>query len=219
MSQSGWQSALNTELSTAFGFIAAPIPIKAYTLVGSLPSAALYPSCAALVISGGTVTIYVSDGRVWNAMSSGPSYAQIAHTATLNTNPAVPTDNTWYQRPVNTEITDAGGIVSITSNRMRIQAGKYFIRARSVGYAISKKVKIVAHGTPDTDLIIGDASASGSNVATNISECAGVITVTAQTDLKLMEYNVTAGHNYASGRASNLSVQEIYALVDIWKWR
>jgi len=62
------------------------------------------------------------------------SYALIADHKSSGTNSGTFTSGAWRTRDLNTEVADADGIVSISSNQFTLQAGTYFIKWKCPAY-------------------------------------------------------------------------------------
>jgi len=77
-----------------------------------------------------------SGGLSWQTVAPAAfeSYAVICDQKTQNTDGGAGTTGSWIRRDLNTEISDADGIVSISSNQFTLAAGSYLIKCSAPSY-------------------------------------------------------------------------------------
>ena len=88
------------------------------------------------------------------------SYAIICDEKSAGTNGGTMTSGTWHTRDLNTEIADADGIVSISSNQFTLQAGTYLIKANAAGYYVQDHMIKLYNVTASADIAFGTSAYS-----------------------------------------------------------
>ena len=83
------------------------------------------------------------------------SYAIIADQKTAGTNGGGFTSGAWRVRDLNTELADADGIVSISSNKFTLQAGTYLVKASVPGYNVTRHMARLENDTDGTVVAYG----------------------------------------------------------------
>jgi hypothetical protein len=83
------------------------------------------------------------------------SYAIIADQKTAGTNGGGFTSGAWRTRDLNTELADADGIVSISSNKFTLQAGTYLVKASVPGYNVTRHMARLENDTDGTVVAYG----------------------------------------------------------------
>ena len=143
------------------------MPLTLTGAAGSTINLGTNGSITGLAVGGvpdGTVD---ADALASNAVTSGKlasgvggkfaSYAIIADVKADNANAGTFTSGAYRTRDLNTEIADADGIVSISSNQFTLTAGSYFIKWRCPYYNIGYSKSRLAN-TTDTSYVNGEAS-------------------------------------------------------------
>ena len=146
-------------------------------------------------------------------------YAKLSDTKAANTNGGTFTASAWRTRDLNTEDSDADGIVSISSNQFTLQAGTYRIYASAPAYAVDRHKAKLRNTSDSSDTIIGTTeftgTASGSPATRSI--VAGEFTISAQKTFEIQHYCTTTCTTNGFGVAANVGVSEVYTVVEIWK--
>ena len=133
----------------------------------------------------------------------------------------IATINTWYDRELNTIISDEHNIVSLSSSNFTLGPGLYKIKAIVPGTNIGHNAARIYNNTDDVVLTTGYTSwtydywraASHSIVSTNLFE------ITSNKSYKIQQINTDTGRTgtYDLGYYMNLSLPEHYTLVYILK--
>ena len=148
------------------------------------------------------------------------SYAIIADQKSNSTKGGVFTYGDWRTRDLNTELTDADGIVSISSNQFTLQAGSYLIEAQAPAYAINRHMAKLyqTSGTP-ADVAFGTSEfVSYSYLGYTVSEVKARVTISSATTYEIRhrcQSNYTGDNGF--GYASEFGNVETYTVVKIFK--
>ena len=146
------------------------------------------------------------------------SYAVICDQKANNTNGGQPPNTTAYnKRDLNTEIADADGIVSISSNEFTLQAGTYLVKARAPGFRMDRHQAKLYNVTDSSDIQYGSSEHSADSVAvTTYSHITARFTLSGAKALAIYHRcENTDGEGY--GLANNFSNVQIYTVVEIFK--
>ena len=146
------------------------------------------------------------------------SYAVICDQKSLGTDAGSFTTGDWRTRDLNTEITDADGIVSISSNQFTLQAGTYFIEASAPAYKVIRHmIKLrQTSGTP-ADIAFGTSVYAGSSVTlSNTSVLATRLTITGATTYEIQHDCTETSTTYGFGVGGDRGVEK-YTVVKIYK--
>ena len=178
-------------------------------------------------ISGSTGVNKIQDGTIAQAdFASGvgglySSIAIIVDSKSADTAGGTFTTGAWRTRDLNTEISDADGIVSIASNQFTLQAGTYTIKWSSSGYRVGRHSSKLRDITAGADVGIATAEYAPSNDDTSTrSFGSSVITISSANVYEIQAqcqstYN-TYGFGVGGGSYTGSTV-EYYALVEILK--
>lgn len=146
------------------------------------------------------------------------SYAVICDQKTLGTDGGTFTAGAWRTRDLNTELIDADGIVSISSNQFTLQAGTYFVEASAPAYKVDRHmIKLYqTSGTPAN--VATGTSMYGSSVAAGFSltHVFARFTISGATTYEIQHYSESTESQYGFGVGTDLST-EIYTVVKIFK--
>jgi len=148
------------------------------------------------------------------------SYAIIADQKSNSTKGGVFTYGDWRTRDLNTELTDADGIVSISSNQFTLQAGSYLIEAQAPAYAINRHMAKLyqTSGTP-ADVAFGTSEfVSYSYLGYTVSEVKARVTISSATTYEIRhrcQSSYTGDNGF--GYASEFGNVETYTVVKIFK--
>ena len=164
--------------------------------------------------------VLASDGGVTFASPPSPfsSYAVICDQKSNNTNGGQPPNTTGYnKRDLNTEIADADGIVSISSNEFTLQAGTYLVKAKVPGYRMALHQAKLYNVTDSSDIQYGTSEQTADGAAvTNHSQIISRFTLSGAKALAIYHRcSNTDGEGY--GLANNFGNVQIYTIVEIYK--
>ena len=145
------------------------------------------------------------------------SYAIIADQKSSGTPGGTFNTGGWRTRDLNTEIADADGIVSISSNQFTLQAGTYLINARSNAYKVGNCVLKLYNITDSSDTSFGVTGYSPTSEAVQL-----LLTLTTRFTIsgaKVFELQMAgAGNETTYGMGVNHSFgSEIYTIIEIYK--
>lgn len=145
-------------------------------------------------------------GTAWVAISGAASYtvAVIGYVLSAGTSGSSITAGSWVTRPINTEISDASGIVTILSNQFTLGAGTYEIEADSPIYAGDSHQSRLFNVTDATVTASGSAEfASASSPFGQTSSKIKTVVTIAGTKAFRIEHRVSV--NAVLGRAPSSS--------------
>jgi hypothetical protein len=130
------------------------------------------------------------DGSAWVVV--GESYALLSYTVAAGNDGGNIVADTWTTRPLNTEDSDADGIVSLPgTNLFRLQAGRYRIVVRASVWLCGGHKLRVYNSTDASATLLGENHFAGSsNTLSDDSwaELRGEFVLTGQKDLRI-EHN------------------------------
>ena len=124
---------------------------------------------------------------------------------------------TWNTRDINTIKKNTIG-ASLSSNRITLPAGSYYVRATMPAYSNGRVRAAIYNYTDGAYLLYGPTAYTpgGTDAWSAVTLC-GVITLTASKAIELRMYSQSA-HATGMGLAASISgVQECYSEVEIWK--
>ena len=144
------------------------------------------------------------------------SYAIICDEKTSGTNGGTFTSGDWRTRDLNTEIADADGIVSISSNQFTLQAGTYLIKAISPAYRVYDHMTKLyqTSGTP-ADIAFGSAG-YGDAASLNFSFLNARVTISTATTYEIRHRCHSTKTNNGFGEGAGFGVEK-YCIVEIYK--
>lgn len=149
------------------------------------------------------------------ASAATTSYAKISDTKASGTNGGTATSGSWEIRTLQTEDSDASGIVSISSNQFTLQAGTYRIRARAPAYATDSHRAKLYNVTDAADVLLSDNAQSAGSAMTH-AEISGLFTIAGAKVFEIRHKVTTTYATVGYGIASSLAA-EIYTVVELWK--
>jgi len=166
----------------------------------------------------------VNDGAIAHADladSTKPvfcSYAIICDQKTQDTDGGSFTSGDWRTRDLNTELADADGIVSISSNQFTLQAGSYLIEASGPAYKTNRHmIKLRQTSGTAADIVFGTAEyCKDSYQGNNRSFLSTRVTISGATTYEIQHRCETTMNTYGFGVATDWAT-EIYTLVKIYK--
>ena len=167
-------------------------------------------------IVNGSIT---ADDLASGAGGKFASYAVICDQKAQGTAGGTFTKDAWRTRDLNTEIADADGIVSISSNQFTLQAGTYLITYRTIAYAVASSVAKIYNVTDSADLADSfSQSVYARNSSGHTIPAIGSVRFTIS-GAKVFELRQQGGTPHASagfGVASSFAVNN-YAIIEIFK--
>ena len=148
------------------------------------------------------------------------SYAIICDQKGTNTDGGSTSTGTFNVRDLNTELSDADSIVSISSNQFTLQAGTYLLRASAPAYRAERHQIIIWNATDSSLAALGTSeyNLNSSSGATTRSFAVGRVTIGAAKAFEIRHRVGNAKSNDGFGIASNYDLQpSIYTIVEIYK--
>ncbi len=146
------------------------------------------------------------------------SYAIICDQKSLGTDGGTFTAGAWRTRDLNTEITDADGIVSISSNQFTLQAGSYLIEVLAPAYKSNRHmIQLYQTSGSATNIQEGTSMyASAGGAGYNVAHLFARVTISGATTYEIRHYGESTETTYGFGIGTDLST-EIYTVVKIFK--
>ena len=150
------------------------------------------------------------------------SYAIIADQKSSTTEGGVFSIGDWRTRDLNTEISDADSIVSLSSNQFTLQAGTYLINAVAPACQVSSHQTRIYNVTDTAVVQLGQVvfsySSSGSGSSSYVS---GRVTITGAKVFEIQHRCATSRADYGFGvgtsGAYNWSSGTVFAICEIYK--
>lgn len=167
-------------------------------------------------ITGASLSAALGGGGLFNA------YAYLRDEKASGTAGGSGTASAWNTRTLNTEVSDANSIVSLSANKFTVAAGSYVIRARGMNYLGGRSRLRIYDVTNSAVLLIGANSyaSGGSNTIDDAPDCElfGTVVLGATTELRLDQWlEKNAGGGNVLGVANSTGDVEVYAEVEIWR--
>lgn len=132
-----------------------------------------------------------------------------------NTDGGTFTSGSWVTRDLNTEVRDANGNASLSSNQIALDAGTYYCEISAPANNVLRHMVKLRNVTDSTDLLTGTPENTGSGPQTR-SLIVGVFTVGAGKALEVQHQCQSTQASSGFGIASNFAA-EIYTVVKLWK--
>ena len=148
------------------------------------------------------------------------SYAIIGDVKADDVDGGTFTSGAWRTRDLNTELVDADGIVSISSNQFTLQAGSYLIEAQAPAYKVNRHmVKLVQTSGSSANIAYGTGMYANSGYnGNNVSVVRARVTISTATTYEIQHRcQTTMSSSIGFGQAVNFSVDELYTVVKIFK--
>ena len=147
------------------------------------------------------------------------SYAVINHSVAYNQGAGTFTNGAWRTRELNTEVTDADNIVSISNNQFTLQAGSYLIKAQSPAYRVDQHVIRLYNVTDSSVDGVGMAVMTSSSFASQtVSTLVTRITISGAKAFEIQHQCQTSHSTYGLGLHHGISgADSIYTIVEIYK--
>jgi len=148
------------------------------------------------------------------------SYAIICDQKAYDTDGGTFTASTVTTRDLNTEISDADGIVSIAGNEFTLQAGTYFIRASAPAFFVQRHVAWLHNETDGAVVQYGTAEyAEAINGHVGRSFISARVTISGAKDFRIKHRceGPTKSTNGLGVKNSYSASNSIYTIVEIFK--
>ena len=194
--------------------------IDATALTGALPaiSGASLTNVPAANITG---TLPAIDGSNLTGMSGGlyASVAIICDEKAYNVSGGTFTSGAWRTRDLNTEVSDADGIVSISSNQFTLAAGTYTIDWSAPVYAVNFHATRLYNVTGTTSIQTGMAiHSTNPNDVYGVSSGSATVTIGSSSAFEIQHQCSTTQAGNGFGVDPGMSgVASIYTIVKILK--
>lgn len=126
------------------------------------------------------------------------------------------TGGSWQTRPINTEVSDAGGHCTLSSsNQFTLVSGTYEIYASGPFYETNNCTLKLRNISDSSDTIIGATMNAGGSVGNNASPVLlGLFTIASSKTFELQYYCDNSVATHGLGVAAGFGVTEVYA--QIW---
>jgi hypothetical protein len=129
------------------------------------------------------------------------------------------TSGSWQTRVINTEVVDADGIVSLSSNQMTLGAGTYRVVARAPGWVIDANRLRIQNVTDGATLLLGQSTPAGFSASPSgsVATVAGEFTLAGSKAIEVQHRCKATKSSDGCGVACSFGVNEVYAEIQIWK--
>lgn len=125
----------------------------------------------------------------------------------------------WRTRDLNTEVRDARGECTLSSNQITLTAGTYYAEIWASAYSVWRHFARL-YNTTGTVVVLsgGTMTASASNAVGNRALIKGVFTIAASQALELQHYCETTASTDGFGRGySSPALTEVFSQVSLWR--
>ena len=193
--------------------------IPAANVTGTLP--ALTAANLTNIPAANIVGVCTSGLTKTGGFGKFASYALIADQKAQGTISGSFVSGDWRTRDLNTELSDADGIVSISSNQFTLQAGTYLIKWSCPAYGRNYHQSRLRNVT-DGSSVGGTGASTYADYDSNVqNESVGVqrLTISSAKAFEVQHRcSVSGAHNDGFGVKTNFSTDnEIYTIVEIYK--
>lgn len=147
------------------------------------------------------------------------AWAYVRHEVSSGTDGGTTTTSTWVTCPINTETSDADGIVSIASNQFTLAAGTYLVHARATGVGNSNATsyhRLRLRNITDSSTIEVGASRMTFNGGGELT-VRSRFTLAGSKALSIEHWTNDGRATIGMGIATSASVVEVYTEVEIWR--
>ena len=145
------------------------------------------------------------------------SYAIICDQKASGTNGGSFNSGAWRTRDLNTEISDADGIVSIASNQFTLGTGNYLIKWTCPSLRVNANATRLFNATSSTEVQLGQANyADSTNAVQNISVGSARVSLAGNTAFEIQHQCANSFSGDGFGTATNFGVC-IYTIVEIFR--
>ena len=171
--------------------------------------------------TGGVERMQITNSGVTGTGVGGKfaSYAIICDQKSQGTTGGTPPNTTAYNtRDLNTELADADGIVSISSNQFTLQAGTYYIKAQACAINVNNHTAKIRNITDSSDTLIGNSNKTqpSSNNVSAYALVQGSFTIAAAKTFELQHRCADTQTTHGFGAYNGFSAN-VYATVEIYK--
>ena len=166
---------------------------------------------ATLDLSGKTITLPSGTGGKF------ASYAVIADQKTSGTDGGTFTSGAWRTRDLNTEISDADNIVSISSNQFTLGAGTYLICWTANAFTVNRHQSRLYDVTNTSSLRAGTTEYASTADIGNRSFGWHTVTIAGSTTYRIEHQCQTTSSSNGFGLQCGFGESETYTVVQIYK--
>ena len=167
-----------------------------------------------------TGTLPAIDGSNLTGVGMYASIAIIQDQKAYDTHGGTFTSGAWRTRDLNTEVSDADGIVSIASNQFTLQAGTYTIEWRTNVLEVNEAQTRLYNITDSSVTGVGmQEYTSSGNTVSSLMQGYAVTTISGAKVFEVQAYCGTTQANYGLGHRSQLvsDTVNVYTTVKILK--
>lgn len=150
------------------------------------------------------------------------AYAYLRYQLTSGNDGGTVTTGSFQTRPLNTEVFDSAGIVSLSANQFTLQTGSYLLKGRAPFFRTAQARLKIRNITDSTDEGFGDNCFSQDNSAGEGEHTAHItcpLTVSG-TKVYELQYRCSSndgGNTGCQGKQSGYAI-EIYAELEIFRF-
>ena len=154
---------------------------------------------------------------VWKETTGAMAVAVLQDQEAQNTQGGTFTSGAWQTRVLNTEVSDASAIVTLSSNRFTPIAGTYLILARAPAYQVRSHQLRIQNVTAATTAAIGGSQyVDPGDTVVGDATVEGVIVANGTDAYELQHQAHTTANTNGLGNAANFTT-EVYASVTLIK--
>lgn len=168
--------------------------------------------------------LYANDnnlnGRVQTLEAGVLQYAKISDTKAANTAGGTFNSGADQTRTLNTEDSDTGSIVAISSNRFTPIAGTYIIQASAPGFGVETHQAFLYNQTAGADVSGCIGTSERSSAVDSVQSRSFVIGKFTANGTDAYEIRHRCSSSLATqgfGNPANLGRSEVYTIVELWK--
>lgn len=155
---------------------------------------------------------YIQAGGI----GSTTGYALAEEQGTAGVNGGTLTSGSWQKRILNTEVSDANNLITLSSGVIVLVAGTYRFRAEAQAYNCNAHQLRLQNTSDAVTLGTGISSLSSSAIATvMVSSAVGRFTIAATKNIEV-QHRCQSTSAAGLGFASNFDL-EVFARVEFWK--
>ena len=185
----------------------------------------LLPSGAEIKAQSGSTITIASGATITNSGTATgfgsalyESIAIIADRKAYDAQGGTATSGAWRTRDLNTELSDADGIVSISSNQFTLGAGTYTIEWSAPCYMVNRGAAKLYNITTSADVGYGNTHYTSASTQSD-TDGALVTTIAGTTVYEIQQWVETTKADYGFGNRFNLDSTgySIYTIVKILK--
>lgn len=127
------------------------------------------------------------------------------------------TSGAWRTRTLNTEVSDAGGVGSLSSNQITLPAGTYIVHAWAPAYSVAGHRLRLQNITDTATILLGSSTYSVASTQSH-AQLMGRFVLAGSKAIELQHYceNTQATNGLGAGGAF-AGVTEVFASIELWK--